>query len=224
MRRVCNSSRALKFPIQIGHINMVSRRRRQVPRLRYLIHVQRKRWTSAAAILDVEGVDGTASTCGLWGLFHGLVQSLNARDGLTPSARPCTSLGAKNAETTSRCTILVDTALRRRRGTRHCGSGGAQRRTRARTATLRMAILHQIRRQRRGALGLAVCRTVRRSPRRQEMGFGRRARVLEARVRQWFVVGVRASLRADARLLFPRRPAPLGPRRRRPAPRAYTAF
>ena len=44
--------------------------------------VQRKRWTSRCDP-DSKGTDGTAYTCGLWGLFHGLVQSLNARDGLS---------------------------------------------------------------------------------------------------------------------------------------------
>ncbi|CAH0367754.1 unnamed protein product [Pelagomonas calceolata] len=44
--------------------------------------VQRKRWTSRCDP-EGKGTDGTAYTCGLWGLFHGLVQSLNARDGLS---------------------------------------------------------------------------------------------------------------------------------------------
>jgi thiol oxidase len=44
--------------------------------------VQRKRWTSRCDP-DGKGVEGTAYTCGLWGLFHGLVQSLSARDGLS---------------------------------------------------------------------------------------------------------------------------------------------
>ena len=44
--------------------------------------VQRKRWTSRCDP-EGQGDQGTAYTCGLWGLFHGLVQSLNARDGLS---------------------------------------------------------------------------------------------------------------------------------------------
>ena len=41
----------------------------------------RKRWTPRCDP-DGRGVDGTAYTCGLWGLFHGLAQALDARDGL----------------------------------------------------------------------------------------------------------------------------------------------